>query len=209
MKRHWCCLCHQKHPLGDRECELFFERVNENNCPSAYCLDWNTDGSCGKAECADRHHCLYCSSTYHASFECEHSLETMIVAIGNGVATLPSNPKSKKPALKSPSTGSDHGKRGATPCYHFNKAVEYGCKLGSCPYAHVCAICGGDHAFMSCPLRDFCLEFTKTGTCRALDLCSHRHWCLLFHERHPFGDPLCSRFSVRIRVGDNPLSYCL
>jgi hypothetical protein len=85
------------------------------------------------------------------------------------------------------------------PCYHFNR-VKNGCDYETCTYIHVCAICGCDHGFYSCPRSDLCMEYTKTGACLDLN-CKSRHWCILCHKMHPFGDPMCSLFS-QLGCGD-------
>jgi hypothetical protein len=222
---------------------LFFERVRECDYVSSFCLEWNSDGKCEREKCEERHHCLYCSSSHHASFECAHALEMFLMesvaSRGFSTPTLSSTESSAKTPYPSPakflpvslplensgrcaassfgfrSPGPQPGslearglKRGATiPCFHFNRA-ENGCRNGNCNFLHQCVVCGGDHSFSTCPRRDFCMEFTKFGICHTPNF-KNRHWCVLCHEKHPFGDPLCTLFSDRIREGDNPITYCL
>jgi hypothetical protein len=88
------------------------------------------------------------------------------------------------------------------PCYGFNR-IENGCEYRDrCLFVHLYAVCRGDHSFASCQRRDFGLRYTKTGTCSFdhSDVeCNCRHWCILCHDKHPFGDPLCVLFSDRMR----------
>jgi hypothetical protein len=207
-RRHWCILCHENHRLGDIACKLFYERVSEYDYISSYCLDWNSDGCFESMECEDRHHCVFCSSSRHSSFECTHALQ---ILMENGEVRESSALESSNLQTKYHCTASSFGFRSSIPpqpgsigtngvnraasipCYHFNR-VKNGCDYETCTYIHVCAICGCDHGFYSCPRSDLCMEYTKTGACLDLN-CKSRHWCILCHKMHPFGDPMCSLFS--------------
>jgi hypothetical protein len=81
-RRHWCLMCHKKHPMNKEECSLFRERVKEKDYPMSYCLMWNYAGNCKDVRCKYRHQCLFCQKKDHGSADCLHTLVRLIESDG-------------------------------------------------------------------------------------------------------------------------------
>jgi hypothetical protein len=79
VRRHYCMLCHERHPLNDVDCAMYRERVKECDHPDSYCFLWNGAGNCKKADCSYKHACLYCKSYEHGSADCVNGLVTLIL----------------------------------------------------------------------------------------------------------------------------------
>ena len=177
--------------------------------PLKYCTFWNTTGKCFES-CIFKHECLVCHSSKHGSWECfdafesRHELGRMTVNIRQPRSS------SLQLSLSSSEVRTDRSDvHSRSPCFQFNETKS--CDGKGCARNHICAVCGSsEHGWSVCKKRYLCLVYSK-GRCNLGDSCLKSHTCILCHEKHPMGDPLCLMYGSRVKGSSSkhPLGYCL